>query len=1124
MTLHLHTAERTDALADGLADLLVTPLPDPFAREVVVVPARGVERWLTQRLSHRLGVGARGGDGVCAGVDFVTPHSLVSMLLDRDAEDPWSPDRLAWPLLEVIDSCLDEPGFEDLSRHLGHGDPADERSARRYAVARRLAGLFSSYAVQRPQLVGDWRAGDDTDGSGGPLATDLRWQAELWRRLVDRVDEPGPDLRHTSTLERLAAGADGLDLPGRLSLFGHTRLPVTEVELLRALGGHRDVHLWLPQPSPALWAALAPTAGAGPVARADDDSAAMVGHPLLASLGRDSRELRRTLGEVDTDQRTAGHADPATMLGWLQSDLRANRSPDAGLLASRVRAKTDRSVQVHACHGTARQVDVLREVLVGLLQDDPTLEPRDILVMCPDIETYAPLISAGFGLADVTHEDVGHPAHRLRVRLADRSPGATNPLLGVAAELVELAAGRMTATSVLDLAATEPVRARFGFTDDHLERMTRWVDHAAIRWGYDRDHRGAFGLELDANTWLTGLQRVLLGAAMSGQGHRVVRTTLPLDDVGDGDLDLVGGFVEMVDRLHTFVAAAGEASSVADWTTALGRAVHGLTASDADDAWRVAQFDRELARISAGVGDHETRLRHADVRALLRHRLRGRPTRSNFRTGTLTVCTMVPMRSVPHRVVCLVGLDDGVFPRLESVDGDDVLARRPLTGERDIRSEDRQLLLDAIGAATETLVITYAGRGEHTGDAKPPAVPLGELLDTLDRTSSDAVRDDLVLQHPLQPFDEANLTAGALVRAVDRPFSFDRSALAGARAARAPRPVHPALVTDPLVAPDLAEEVSLSDLQDFFAHPVRGFLRHRLRVTTPYDVEETKDAIPITLDGLEKWDVGDRLVRDVLAGGDPQAAMLAEQLRGLLPPEDLGSAMLTDIVTRVRPLVEAALPLRSGPARTLDVDIDLGDRRLTGTVGHVFGNNLVAVSYSTLAAKHRMAAWLDALALAAGHPDENWTAHTIGRWGRSAGRRALISPMPDDDARAHLRELVDVMERGQREPLPLPVKTTLAFAEEFTLAARSGGGGQTDPDAKAAAEWVTPRFNETGFPREDGDQWHVRAWGEQAPYELLAAPLLADEVRDEDGAPHRLGHYALRVWSPLLAHELVRGI
>ncbi|WP_310529436.1 exodeoxyribonuclease V subunit gamma, partial [Nocardioides sp.] len=206
MTVHVHVAERTDVLADGLATLLATPLADPFAREVVVVPARGVERWLTQRLSHRLGVGPRTGDGVCAGVDFVTPPSLVSMLLDKDADDPWDPERLAWPLLDVIDSVMGEPGFGDLTTHLGGADPDDERSTRRYAVARRLAGLFGSYATQRPTLITDWRAGHDSDGAGGVLEPDLRWQAELWRRLVTRMDSPPPDVRLATTLERLRRG------------------------------------------------------------------------------------------------------------------------------------------------------------------------------------------------------------------------------------------------------------------------------------------------------------------------------------------------------------------------------------------------------------------------------------------------------------------------------------------------------------------------------------------------------------------------------------------------------------------------------------------------------------------------------------------------------------------------------------------------------------------------------------------------------------------------------------------------------------------------------------------------------------------------------------------------------
>jgi exodeoxyribonuclease V gamma subunit len=1114
MALHLHVAERTDALADGLAALLATPLDDPFAREVVVVPARGVERWVTQRLSHRLGVGARTGDGVCAGVEFVTPHSLVAMLLGKDSDDPWEPDRLAWPLLEVIDGCLGEPGFEALSRHLGHLDPGAERKARRYAVARRLAGLFASYAVQRPALVTDWREGRDTDGAGGALDPDLGWQAELWRRLLVHVGTTPPDVRQARTVERLRAGGDDLDLPPRLSLFGHTRLPVTEVELLRALGDLREVHLWLPQASTALWRVLEPTAVQGPVPRTLDTSADLVGHPLLASLGRDARELRRGLGAAPV---TVGGTPPLpdTLLGWLQHDLRANTSPDAGVRARR--PVGDRSVQVHACHGAARQVDVLREVLVGLLQDDPTLEPRDILVMCPDIESYAPLISAGFGLADVTADGAGHPAHQLRVRLADRSLGATNPLLGVAAALVELAGGRLTATQVLDLAGAEPVRARFGWGDDDLERVSHWVAESGIRWGYDAAHRRTFGVPVDANTWRFGMRRVLLGAAMSGQGHRFVGGTLPIDDVGDGDLELAGRFAELVERLHSFTGRAERAQTVEEWTSAIADAVHALTSTALADAWQLAQFDREIGRITSSVSGATTTLRHADVRALLQHRLRGRPTRSNFRTGTLTVCTMVPMRSVPHRVVCLVGLDDGVFPRIASIDGDDVLARRPLTGERDLRSEDRQLLLDAIGAATETLVVTYTGRGEQTGAARPPAVPLGELLDALDRTAAGPVRDTVLVHHPLQPFDEVNLVAGRL--GGTEPFTFDRTALAGALAARRPRIEVRELVREPLPAPDSSGDVALADLHDFFKHPVRGFFRGRLRVTTPYDVDEAKDSVPIVLDGLEQWAVGDRLVGDVLAGADPQTGMVAEQLRGLLPPGELGVGVLTSIVQKVRPLVTHGLSLRTGPARSLDVDIDLGDRRVTGTVGNVWGNNLVAVSYSSLGAKHRLAAWIDALALAAGHPDENWTAHTIGKH-RTGGQVAMIRPLAEHDARDWLRRLIDVYDRGQCEPLPLPVKTSLAYAEDYRFART---GRDADPDVKADREWTTPRFNESGFPREDQDPWHVRAFGEHPPYTLLTAPLRADETGP---APHRLAHYAWLTWGPLLSdgHELVRSL
>lgn len=1137
MTLHLHRAERTDLLVAGLTDLLRQPLADPFATEVVVVPARGVERWVTQRLSHHLGTGPGRHDGVCAGVRFVTPWSLVHQLLGPEGDDPWEPDALTWPVLQVMDAVLDEPWASTLARHLGHGltgEEADLRRDRRWSVARRVAGLLASYAVQRPAVLDDWlqpeRPESWGDGVGGVLSDDLAWQPELARRVAELVSGPTPGERLSQARTALAAGrwSDGrpLDLPARVSLFGHTRIAGPELDLLTAVAEHREVHLWLPQPSAALWDALSELSRTGPVPRVLDDSAARVRHPLLASLGRDSRELQRTLAPAhpgtDTLLLPEEPLEPRTLLGWLQADLRSNRAPDATLKAARrVDPALDRSVQVHAAHGAARQVDVLREVVVGLLADDPTLEPRDILVMCPDVETFAPLVAAGFSLAEIGDQAGKHPGHQVRVRMADRSLTAVNPMLELAATLVHLVGGRMTSVDLLDLASHEAVRRRFGFTDDDLERLAGWIEEAGVRWGLDGTQRATFGLELTDNTWRRGLDRILLGVAMADDGSTLGHT-LPVDDVGSGDVALAGRLAEYVDRLTTFLHATQRASTATEWLQALSAAVLGVAAPPRDGVWQQAQFERELARVGAAAGAG-TSLRLADLRALLTHRLGGRPTRSNFRTGTLTVCTMVPMRSVPHRVVCLVGLDDGVFPRTGAPDGDDVLAATPCTGERDPRSEDRQLFLDAVLATTETLVITYTGAGEHTGEARPPAVPVGELLDALDATATattgEPVSAHVRVAHPLQPFDARNLTVGALQP--ERLFSFDPASLRGAEAARRPRLQVGPIVSEPL-PPEPVADVELADLRDFFTHPVRHFLRRRLALASVQTAEEVALGIPIELTGLERYQIGERLLRSLQAGVPPWVAGPAEDHRGHLPPGLLGERTAAPIRDAVLALDTGSKRFHNGPARTLDIDIALdpslgSGRRLTGTVTDVFGNNRVTVSYASLAAKHRLAAWIDLLALRLGHEDESWVSHAIGRFGRNQ-RHAQSGPL-DEQAAGWLTTLVELYDRGRREPLPLPLKTSLAWAEENARARR---GAEADPIEKARGEWVTDPFNEFAFAKEQDDAWHVRAFGRSAPLEVLLGPPRVDEQFNDE--PTRLGQYARALWEPLLANERTGGL
>ncbi|MEN4477940.1 exodeoxyribonuclease V subunit gamma [Mycolicibacterium cosmeticum] len=1050
MALHLHRAERTDLLADGLGALLSRPLPDPFAQELVLVPAKGVERWLSQRLSDRL--------GVCAGVRFRSPRSLIGELIGTSQRDPWSPDALVWPLLATIDENLDQPWCATLATHLGHFETGEERElrqGRRYAVARRLAGLFASYARQRPELLVDW-AGVDAD---------LAWQPPLWQALLARMDTDPPHVRHTKTLARLRE-APSDQLPQRLSLFGHTRLPATEIELLGALSTHHDLHLWLPHPSDHMW--RSPTDHAGRIPRREDTSHRGVGHPLLATLGRDLRELQRALPTPASDEYLPAPTHPDTLLGWLQSDIAADKlRPDGRTLRP-----TDRSVQVHACHGPARQVDVLREVLLGLLADDPTLEPRDILVMCPDIETFAPLISAGFGLGEVVHG--AHPAHRLRVRLADRALVQTNPLLAVAAQLLSLAGARATASEVLNLAATAPVRARFGFTDDDLDAVTAWVREANIRWGFDQQHRAPYGVEFLHNTWRFGLDRVLAGVALSDDSRTWLDTTLPLDDVSSNRVELAGRFAEFVEQLHRTVVALGGTRPLADWLHALLDGIDALAHDDED--WPRAQTQQEFTDI-LDTADGATPLRLSDIRALLDRRLAGRPTRANFRTGTLTVCTMVPMRSVPHRVVCLVGLDDGTFPRLGAVDGDDILARDPMTGERDIRSEDRQLLLDAIGAATETLVITYTGANEYTGQVRPPAVPVAELLDTLDLTCSGKV--SVLTRHPLQPFDIRNVEPDEN----GRPFTFDPTALTAALAMSGHREPRPVFVSGPLPALPVAD-VELTELIRFFNDPVKGFFR-ALDYTLPWDVDGVSDEMPVAIDALQEWTVGDRMLADIMAGLTPQDAQQAEWRRGTLPPGRLGWRRAIEIRDQAAELAAEALRHRTTEAAVFDVAVELGPgRRLTGTVTPVFGNRLTAVTYSKLDGKHLLTSWIPLLALAAAEPKRSWSATCVGRPRRGTTPRVQVLQAPDATLPV-LRDLVALYDEGRRTPLPLPVKTSYAWA-----VAREAGD---DPEQAAGYRWKN----------ECEDKAVERVWGRGA------------RLADLTG----LDEYAQRLWLPLLRSE-----
>jgi exodeoxyribonuclease V gamma subunit len=1180
--LYVHRSERSDHLVAILADLLAQPSDDPMVPEVVAVPTRGIERWLSQRLAHRLGAAPGRMDGICANVAFPYPAALVGAAAaaacgcDPD-DDPWVPARMVWPLLEVIDRHLDEPWLRPLQLHLENAWPAaDGGGVRRFATARHLADLYDHYCVHRPDLVLAWAAGDaigpDALGPGDARGPDggaagATWQGQLWQHLRVAIGADSPAERLARAIERLTVEPGLVELPSRLALFGLTRLPASQLDVLQALAEARDVHLMLLHPSGALWDRLAERTAEVPAGlrRRDDPTADLVSNPLLRSWGRDAREMQLVLAARGA---TGGEHRPVrvgqhTLLDRIQADVRADRAPPGaprhGEEEQRPRLdRSDKSLQVHACHGRLRQVEVMRDAILHLLAEDPTLELRDVVVMCPDIETFAPLVHAAFAADDregaaqtgpglggsgtggtggqgVSPDSPAFP--ELRVRLADRALRQTNPLLAVADYLLELAGGRVTASQIVDLVAREPVRRRFDFDDDELAQIERWVADMGVRWGIDSQHRDRWGLGgVATNTWAAGLDRLLLGVAMADEEQRLFGSVLPVDDVAGTSVHLAGRLAELVERLGTALRGLDGRQPISAWCDAVLSGTDALALAAPADSWQRDQLRQVLDDVMAEVAAHDkVELDRSEVRSLLSQRLQGRPTRANFRTGDLTICTLVPMRSVPHRVVGLLGLDDGLFPRHPQRDGDDLLAEDPVVGDRDPRSEDRQLLLDALLAATEHLIVTYQGRDERTNHRRSPAVPIAELLDVVDRTvlppqGDGPGRDAVLVEHPLQPFDPRNFSVP--VDGDGRgPWSFDLVHLEGARALSGPRqPARPFLRA--ALPPVHGEVVALDALVRFVEHPTRAFLRERLGVYVRDQPDEIVDSLPIELDGLAKWAVGDRLLAARLAGAGAEQALAAELARGQLPPGPLGQRVVDDVGPAVEALVQvvSGVPSAAGPARSVDVHVRLPDgRRLIGTVPGVHGTTVLRAVYSRLAAKHRLAGWVRYLALCAALTDGDPLSVTVGRGRRVRGEQQVCFSVLHLDAAStearraaaldRLARLVDLYDRGRREPLPIYCATSASWAETY----RSGHEADEPGAAEARAdEEARKAWSESRFDGENAQPEHVLVQGGRASYYDIKRHQAGP---DESGpgwdgeVSSRFARLALRLWDDLLAAE-----
>lgn len=1083
--MFVHRSNRLEELVGVLAEVAGRPLGGALQPEVIVVQSKGMERWLGMELSRRLGVWSNG--------LFPFPRALVEELLDvvldDGAQQRFSREGLAWAASALLPGLARQPGFAPVASYLDD----DPHGLKRLQLSQRIAYLFDQYAVFRPGMVQAWERG----GGDG-------WQPELWRALVERLGSAHVAAR----AERFLEAWRGLEelpaaVPRRISVFGISSLPPIYVRLLAAVAERVELHLFLLSPSREYWAEIR---SERETLRSLRDAPGLVdreqlhleqGNPLLASLGRAGRDFQRVLEALDDYQEAERdlYRDPGTAstLTALQSDILALRRRAPGSTPPPLELD-DGSIAVHACHSPMREVQVLRDQLLGLFESDPSLEPRDVVVMMPDVEAYAPLVDAVFGAT-------GAGPGRIPYRIADRTRRSGSAVTEAFLSILAFAEGRARASEVLDLLQLQPVRARFGIGAGELPLVSRWVHDAGVRWAVDADDRARAGQPAyDENTWRFGLRRLLLGYAMPGSG--MFEDVLPFDDMEGSEVELVGQLAELAERLFAWRERLAEPRTPAGWQGTLGLLLDELIVVPDHDAWQL-QLVRDalaaLADTSAAAGFEEC-VGLGVVRTLLEQAFEQERTTHDFLAGGVTFCAMLPMRSIPFRVVCLIGMNDGDFPRVNRQQSFDLMALEPRPGDRNPREEDRYLFLEALLSARERLVVSYVGRDIQDNGVRPPSVVVGELLDALVASfSSD--RQIFVLEHPLQPFSPGYFRPDR----DPRLFSYGADESEGARALVREQHAVPPFQCALLPPMDVAARgADIGELARFFENPARGLLQSRLGLVLERDSVLVEDREPMELDALERYGIGAALLDQALHDGTLDGGFQRTRAGGVLP---LGTPGRLEYAAIEAQALEVALATRrfreGGRLPPLELELELGGTRLGGALGELWQRAQLRVQYSKVRSRQRLSLWVRHLALQLVAPDGYPRQSVIvGRAADGAASVFQLVPVEAGRARELLSGLVELYWLGQRAALGLFPDASSTYAAEL---AKHAGEPDASVEARRKADQV---FNARTGGAEADDAYIQRAFDGHEP--LAAEPPFGAEL-----ALPGFAELALRVFEPM---------
>lgn len=1058
----------------------------PLENETILVQSNGIAQWLKLALAEdprSAQAGEGQGCGIAAAVDVQLPARFLwqtyRAVLGRDTLPETSTlDRsgLTWRLMRLLPVLLDQPGFAPLQRFL-----ADDRSMRKlHQLAERLADLFDQYQVYRADWLQQWADGHDTlrrsRREEETLAVEDRWQPALWRALLEDAGGGGMIQSragvHQLFVERMAQlDAPPKGLVRRVIVFGVSSMPAQALEALATLARFSQVLLCVHNPCQHHWTDIVADQDLlahqyrrqqrkpGMPVQWDPSALHSHGHPLLAAWGKQGRDYIHLLDTHDVPERyqeqfaavsdrridlfTEGDSD--TLLSQLQDDILKLRSLDETREEwPPVDTAVDASISFHVAHSPQREVEILHDQLLARFGADPSLRPRDVIVMVPDINSYAPHIRAVFGQLD------GSDNRHIPFTLADQGQRGQDPLLIAVEHLLKLPDSRFTVSEVLDLLDVPALRARFGMDESDLPLLHRWIEGAGVRWGLNAGQREALGLpgDLEQNTWHFGLRRMLLGYAVGDGG--AFGEIEPYDEIGGLDAALIGPLDALISALARSRAILLEAVPPQQWGERLRQLLATFFQPENErDEGLIGRLEQLLEN---WLDTCESVALEADlplvvVREAWLAELDSSRLNQRFLAGSVNFCTLMPMRAIPFKVVCLLGMNDGDYPRAQPPLDFDLMGRDYRPGDRSRREDDRYLLLEALLSARELLYVSWVGRSIRDNSERTPSVLVGQLRDHLasawklagSEEDEAALLDALTVIHPLQPFSARYFLPDA-GQAEGKYFSYARewaAVYAAGSSQQASEQNLPPLSPEP-------SHLGLEQLQAFLRDPIKFFFTQRLKIFFDEAEQAPADEEPFALDGLQRYSLSEKLVQAALAESDPieiEASLRRQALRlqrsGLLPLNGFGAsqqdaliAPLPELLGRYHELLHGWPQTPLGP-QALDMELDgiklegwLNGLRCQDNGQHlsleIIPNELGLQSSKQLKWHRLTRPWVT-------HLLANAVGLNLDTVLLAIDGTLTLDAVNPDYARKVLSDLLGAWRQGLNEPLPLSVPCAFAW-------------------------------------------------------------------------------------------------